>query len=159
MRLACDDVHGVEARSRCRRAAEAGGFVDAAGALVPRHLRIRTERPCPQHLALDHARPHDRLGYDTLLYPFDERGQGVERADTGTAAAVIHAGHHEEAVEVGRRRPHLLRHAFVVANAHHRVERGIGPAEVADYLAAARLVARQIRIGGIEDAARPLNLL
>ena len=70
-----------------------------------------------------------------------------------------HARYHEQAIEVGGRRSASLQHALVVVHAHHWIERRIGPAEIADDFPAPRLEPRQIRIGRIERAARPLDLV
>src|SRR5262245_22797852 len=119
-------------------AAEARGVVDTAGALVLRDLWIRTQRPRAHGLSVLHSRTDDRCGSGALLHPADERCERIEGADADATAAMKHARHHEHPVEVSRLRPQLRDDAFVVIDAHHRVQRVVGPAVVADDLAAAR---------------------
>jgi hypothetical protein len=63
-------------------------------------IGVRTQRPRAHGLAVDHARAENRppvpLPLSTQTH---ERGQRVERADADSAAAVEHAGHHEQSIE------------------------------------------------------------
>src|SRR5262245_58270144 len=153
-RLADRGRSGLRARAR-----EVRRVVDAARSLVLRDLWIRTQRTRADGGAVDDAGGEDRSWRRSLLDPFDERRERVERARADAAAAVKHPRHHEQPIEVGRRRPEPIDDVLVVLHAHQRVERLIGPAEVADDLAAARLESRQIRIRRVERAARPLELV
>ena len=55
-------------------------------------------------LAVGHLRGGDGCGRGAVLDPVDQRRQPVEPVRSDAAAAMEHAGHHEQAEEVGRAR-------------------------------------------------------
>ena len=75
---------------------EVRGVVDAARSLVGRVARIGAERPRPIDLAVAHARRGNLLRRRAAFDPGVERRHHVEGAGAVAAAAVPHAGHHEQ---------------------------------------------------------------
>src|SRR5262249_3178809 len=103
-------------------ARETAGVIGGTRSFVYGGLRIGAERARAHHLAVDDARCGDRRGRDPFLDPLHERRERVERGRAGAAGTVRHAGHHEQPVEIRRRGSHRLHHAFVLADAPHRVQ-------------------------------------
>src|SRR5690348_16696939 len=127
---------------------EVRGVALAAGSRPLRHQREGAERAGEVDRAVGAVRGDDALRRLAVLDPVLERGQHVERVGAGPAAAVIHAGHHEQAVEVLRlaeRGPRAddLRlgadHAQEVVDAVLRRDVGIAEAVILDELGAAIL--------------------
>jgi len=118
------------------RAREARCVVYTPGSFVPGDLWIGTQRSRADHFAACDSRRNDRLGRVSRLHPSNKRRQHVEGAGSDAAAAMKHTWHHEQAVEVLRSGPQCLHDAFVVPDTHQRVQRRVGPSEVADDLAA-----------------------
>ena len=101
-------------------ASEVGGIVRAAAALVDRNLRIHAKRAraldAERGVVVDVFHRDDALRPDALLHPALERTQHVvlgrvaerrllrqalaEGVRPGTAAAMEHARHHEQAEEI-----------------------------------------------------------
>src|SRR6185312_3222498 len=161
-------------------AAKARGQAGIAGADIGAALGIGAERALELHAlrrdVVDEMRGDDLVGCDTLLHPALERLQHVvigvndgtvdravaERIDAGAAAAMRHARHHEDAIEVVDV-AHLLLDAPVVVEAVLRRDRGIGPAGILDHLAAVALEGAEVGIDGAhrraDGARRRLELL
>ena len=92
-------------------------------------------------------------------------GAIAETVRSGPAAAMSHAGHQEQPVEVldgpralrsriwifGEKRPY----AVVVLDRARRRNRGIAPAVILNQLAAERAERAQVRTGGVQDRTRP----
>src|SRR6185437_2030923 len=144
-------------------AAEARGLARVAGADIGAALRIGAERPLEldalRRDVVEVMRGDDLVGRDALLHPALERLQHVviavddlpvgravaEGVDAGAAAAMRHARHHEDAIEV-MDVAHLLLDAPIVVEAVLRRDRGVGPAGILDDLAAATLEGAQVGI-------------
>src|SRR6185503_3654575 len=120
-----------------RLAAEVRRIVDAALPRVAGDLRIGTERPCARRLAVHDLAGDDGVRRLPLLHPVDDGRDRIVLIGTDAAAAMRHAGHHEQAEEIGRLAAVLLDRLLVVIHAHHRLENRIGPAVGHDQLAAA----------------------
>src|SRR6478609_6396497 len=83
-------------------ALEARRVVRVALALVARCLRVRAERPRRDDLAVLHLARGDALGRLALLDPARDHAHPVGLVRSVAAAAVAHAGHHEQARVLAR---------------------------------------------------------
>ena len=92
------------------------------------------------------------------LYPVDQRGSSVKNAGAYAAAAVEHAGDHEQAGEVLGVGSHFVDYLFIVFNAHSRVELGVGPAVVHEEFAAVATEGGEVGIVGVDDLAEFVRL-
>ena len=79
-------------------ARKASRFIRASRALVGRSLRIGAEWPCAIDRAVGGVRRDDLIRRLALLDPLLERGDHVERVRAFAAAAVAHAGRHEQPI-------------------------------------------------------------
>src|SRR5262245_7829180 len=118
---------------------EVGRVVRTTRALVGSHLWERAERPRAIDLTFRDVRCGDRRRRLFLLDPVLERGEHVECGGAVAPAAVVHAGHHDEAIAVRQLRSaaDLVEHTLVVLRAAGRRNLWIGPAVVLNQLAAA----------------------
>src|SRR5437660_7230589 len=125
---------------------EVCGVVGAACAGPLCFLWVGAERSGSLGLAVGDAGRDNFLWRGSFFHPLLERLNHVEGRCAGAAAAVLHARHHEEAIELFRVTQavitapgHELRHTLVIADAVERGDVGIAPSVVLDQLAAARL--------------------
>src|SRR5438132_3609511 len=95
-------------------AGEVSGVVGAAGTPIHRRLRIRTERAGHINPVVENASREDHIRRDVRLPPPLEDGEHVELIGALPAAAVRHAGDHEQTQPVALIPAHFLQHAFVV---------------------------------------------
>src|SRR3982750_3228448 len=90
---------------------EAPSVGDITAAFVHGEPRIRTERAATGRLAVAVGGGDHRVGRDVVLDPRLECMLHVEYVRARAAAAVCHAGYHEQAIEllhVGHRAAHRL---------------------------------------------------
>src|SRR5262245_60510367 len=137
---------------------EALGVVRVSASFALSNLRVRAQGTGSDYLAVPALRGHDLFGRDAFLDPFDQRGQKVALIRTDSAAAMSHSRDHKQPEEVRGRSPEAGAHFLVIIDAHHRVQRGVGPAVIHDYLTAARFEAAEIGVLRVEDAADRLEL-
>src|SRR5690349_11286931 len=71
-------------------------FVNVAGTLVIRRLRIGAQRASPVCFSVPHARCFDAFRRLAALHPLLDRSQHIERIRPVAAVAVSHARHHEQ---------------------------------------------------------------
>src|SRR5262245_37576924 len=138
-------------------AGEIHSVVDAPAPFKFGDLRIRAERSSANCFAIDDARRNNAFRSNSLLDPLDEWRELVECAAANASVAVEHAGYHEEAKKTGRRRSHSSEYAFVIINAHLRVQRLIGPPEVHQQFSASLAETREVGVGRIEHAVNPFE--
>src|SRR5712691_12826953 len=133
---------------------EVGGFVRAARACEDGSLRIRAQRPRALDLAAGHTRRNDPIGRLALLDPLLERGDRIERVGAFTAAAMAHAGDHEQADPCRRLRgaAHRFHDAGVIVDARARSHAAVAPSVIHEQPAAVTGEARQIGIDGVDRA-------
>src|SRR5207237_1299949 len=75
----------------------------------------------------------------------------VKGAGSHSAAAMEHAGYHEEPQEVACGITHALHHLVIILDGHPRVELRVGPAEIHDEFTATLPECREIGVVGIDD--------
>src|SRR5262245_2520307 len=131
---------------------KARGVVRVALAGVGGDLGIRTERACAVDLGITQARRLDSLRRLAVLDPLFERGDHVEAVRSFAAAAVRHAGHHEQAIRIvdALRSTQRLHDSRVVLHAVARRDLRIPPAVILDQLSTAIEVWLQVRIQRVD---------
>src|SRR6266705_6032096 len=82
-----------------RPALEVRRIVGAAGAGVDSHLGIDAQRTRTVHYPRRGMRCDDAMGRLAFLDPILQRSQHVEGVRAGSAGAMLHPGHHEQAEE------------------------------------------------------------
>src|SRR5215510_12062725 len=136
---------------------EALRVVRGPGPFILRDLRIRAQRPGSDNLSVTALRGPNLFWRDTLLDPLDQRGQKVALIRTDPAAAMGHPRNHKQPEEFRGRWPEARAHLLVIIDAHQRIQRRVGPAEIHNDLPAARFEAAEIRILRVEDVADRLK--
>src|SRR5262249_13733310 len=91
-------------------------IVGAADALVLRKLRIRAQGPRHIYSIISDVISGQLLRRNSRFAPSLERAYEVDLIRSRTAAAVLHAGRHEEADPVVLLRTHLPQNALVIIN-------------------------------------------
>ena len=96
----------------------------------------------------------DGLGGLVLFAPTFERGEGVELIWAGTAAAMGHAGDHEETKPVLLIRAHVFQDGLVIRDGIKGGDRAAGtsvaPTVIDEELAPACFEFRQVRVDGVD---------
>src|SRR6185436_527247 len=98
----------------------------------------RTERPCPIDATGGGVRRNDPIRRLPLLHPLLERRDRVERVRPLAAAAVPHAGRHEQTIRADHDAlaAEPFEHSRVVLRAARRRDLRIAPAVVLNHAAA-----------------------
>src|SRR5690242_4577214 len=99
-------LRGIEHERLASLAGEVRCFVDTTRALILRHFRIWTQRARPCRLALLQVRTDDLVRRLVILHPLHHRREPIHGTAPRTTIAVEHPRHHEETVEISRRRSH-----------------------------------------------------
>src|SRR6476646_5099895 len=125
-------------------------IISTSTSFVGCNRRIRAQWTRANGLAIDDARGGNRRRRFFRLDPrLDGRNHG-ERTRAVAAAAVRHAGHHEQTDAVARV-PGRLQQAIVVVHRIPRRDAWIAPAVIDEQLAAVRDERREVRIRRIES--------
>src|SRR5262245_57122308 len=128
-----------------RLASPVRGVFQIAASFVFRILRIRTHWTSQSLCSIS----HHLIGSDPLFDPFLERADRIERVDSGTAAAVAHAGRHEKTHPVTLIPAHLVKDGFVVPDRGFRRDSRVRPAVSQKQFAVALFEFAEIRIDGV----------
>ena len=134
--------------------------IGAAGPLVRRHLRIRTEWTAHIHAVVGDVICRDLTGRIAVFTPAFDGVDHRKLVRAGPSATVIHSGHHEQAKPIVLLRSHSGKDAGVVVDGVERRDRSAGPTIIPTVidqkLAAVRLEGPKIRVGDF-DVARLLD--
>jgi hypothetical protein len=97
---ACVGIGRCSGILRCSTTAEVRCVVDAAAARVTRHLGIWAESPRESYVSTRDSTSSDGFRSIARFHPMKQRGGDAEDAGSHSAAAMEHAGHHEEPEKV-----------------------------------------------------------
>src|ERR1017187_2987354 len=134
-----------------RGAYETPRGIRAARALPRGHLRVRAQGTRPIYRPIRAVRSDHLLGSFALLDPLLQGAHRVEAVGPLAASAMSHAGHQEQAGEVGRfgGAAHRVGDTLVVADTVQRSDELVAPAVIQQELSTMPDELLEIRIGRI----------